>query len=112
MNRKRNDIKRNTAGQRSIPIDFKNIVEDMPLKKYASGFHEVMAAELRGLLLEMGTALIENLKKGDVYSRDSLNALLKQLEKCWPDPVSHERDILKIQKEVTKKFKITLTNRR
>ncbi len=90
-----------------VPKRFKDLVANTPYKNYKSIMMRIEAAEQRDLLLSLGEIIVERIRKGDVITEDKINEVLKRLVKCWPDPIPHEKEIFKIQKEIAKNYKIT-----
>jgi hypothetical protein len=91
-----------------VPNRFEDILDKKNYRKYKSGLTEVMAAELRALVISLGEGIVLAIRSGDILPEKSLNTLLNRLKKCWPDPVAHEKDLFSIQKELAGKYKVTL----
>jgi hypothetical protein len=90
-----------------VPSRFKDLVENIPYKKYRSGLTEIMAAELRALVVSLGEGMVHAIRMDDILPENALNTILNRLIKCWPDPVAHEKEIFSIQKEMAGNYKIT-----
>jgi hypothetical protein len=112
------DGKKKKEGQKAllpewVPNCFMDFVKDVPYRNYKHGLKEIMAAELRALVLSIGQAIVESIKKHDIEPDRKLKTSLENLVKYWPDPIAHEKEILKIKKEMVGIFNITIfTNRR
>lgn len=91
-----------------VPVQFKDTVANIPCKKYKHGLMEVMAAEMRIQILSVGEKIVSAMQKGVVLPNDEIKVALEHLVKYWSDPIDHEKDVLRIQNDISNKFDITL----
>jgi hypothetical protein len=107
MKRKKETEKREELMPNWVPDNFKGHVDNILFKIYENGLTEVMAVEMRIQIVFLGEAIVMAIKKGDLLPGENIKAILENLIKYWPDPISHEKEIFKIQKDLSNDFNIT-----